>query len=106
MPIPETQPLILPVLRHLADGAERPSVQIKKAIAEQFKLTPEELAQKQRGNSTTFENHVAWPLAWLNQVKAIVKVRKGIYRIADHGKVILEACKDRQEITLKELRAF
>jgi restriction endonuclease Mrr len=105
-PRPGPQPLILAVLRQLADGAEHASVDIRDNLAAQFELTAEELARKQGGDSTRFVNHVAWPLAWLNQAKAIVRVRKGTYRITVYGIAILEECKHTQEITLKELRAF
>ncbi len=106
MPIPCPQPLILPVLRQLADGAEHKSADIRKAIEGRFELTAEDLALKHGGDSTTFVNNHSWALAWLNQARAIVKVRKGTYRVSIIGIAILLECKDRQEITLKELRAF
>jgi restriction endonuclease Mrr len=106
MPIPNPQPLILAVLRQLADGEEHASVDIRDNLAARYELTEKELAQTQGSDSSTFVNHVAWPLAWLNQTKAIVRVRKGIYRITVYGIAILEKCKCRQEITLKELKAF
>ena len=106
MPIPNPQPLILAVLRQLADGAEHASAEIRGNLAARFELSAEDLAQKQGGDSRTFVNHVAWPLAWLNQTKAIVRVRKGIYRITVYGIAILEQCKHTHEITLKELRAL
>jgi restriction system protein len=106
MPIPDPQALILPVLRQLADGVEHKSLDMRKAMEGRFELTPEELAQKQGSNSTTFVNNHSWALAWLSRARAIVKVRKGIYRASIYGIAILVECKDRQEITLQELRAF
>jgi restriction endonuclease Mrr len=106
MPKRGPQPLILAVLRQLADGAEHSSAEIREALAAQFELTAEGLIQKQGGDSATFVNHVAWPLAWLNQAKAIVKVCKGTYRITVYGIAILAECENTQEITLRGLRAL
>jgi len=106
MPIPDPQALILPVLRQLADGVEHKSLDMRKAIEGRFELTAEELARKQGSNSTTFVNNHSWALAWLSRARAIVKVRKGTYRVAIFGTAVLVECKDRQEITLKELRGF
>jgi restriction endonuclease Mrr len=106
VPIPGPQPLILPVLRQLADGAEHASMDVRGNIAREFELTAGQLTQKDRSGSTTFVNHVAWTLAWLNQSKAIVKVCEGIYRITVYGIAVLAECEGAQEITLKELRAF
>jgi restriction endonuclease Mrr len=105
-PIPGPQQLILAVLRQLADGTEHASVEIRDNLAARLEITAEELARKQGSDSSTFVNHVAWPLAWLNQAKAIVRVRKGTYRITVYGIAILEQCKHSHEITLKELRAL
>ena len=105
-PIPGPQQLILTILRQLADGAEHASVEIRDNLAARFEITAEELARKQGGVSGRFVNHVAWPLAWLNRAKAIVRVRTGTYRITVYGIAILEECKHSHQITLKELRAF
>jgi hypothetical protein len=106
MPVPGPQPLILPVLRQLADGAEHASVDVRSNIAGEFELRAGQLGQKERSNSSTFVNNHSWALAWLNRTKAIVNVRKGIYRITIYGIAILAECEDKQEITLKELLGF
>jgi restriction system protein len=45
MPIPDFQTLMLPLLRHLADGTERNNLETLDALAEEFKLTEAERAQ-------------------------------------------------------------
>jgi restriction endonuclease Mrr len=43
MSIPKVQPLLLPVLKALADGAENPVEGIRKRVAERLKLTDDYL---------------------------------------------------------------
>jgi restriction system protein len=106
MPIPDPQALLLPVLRMMADGIDHLSNDMRKTIALDFNITSEEQALKQRSGSTVLTNRVAWALAYLNMAKAITKMKKGVYRIADRGIAILEAYKDRPEITNKDLESF
>lgn len=109
MPIPAPQPLILPVLRILSDGDQHQVSEIRERIANESGVTPEELKQMPlKGTCTIFVNHVAFAFKYLVEGKAITRESKkeALYRKTDHGNVILEACKDRKEITLKELRAF
>ena len=51
---------MLPVLRDLTRG-ERAGQETLDALAEQFALTPDDLAQRlPSGKQATFRNHVAW----------------------------------------------
>ena len=51
MPIPDFETLMLPVLRLASDGAERSMAEMRERIAAEFKLTPEDLAEKQKSGS-------------------------------------------------------
>jgi restriction system protein len=110
MPIPEGQALILPVLRILSDREQHPVEEIRGRIANDFGVTPEELKRMPlKGTSTMFANHVAFAFKYLVEGKAITRESKkeAGYRMTEpRGRAIWEACKDRKEITLKELRAF
>lgn len=109
MPIPEGQALILPVLRILSDREPHAVQEIRDRVANEYRLKLEELQQMPlKGTSTVFVNHVAFAFKYLVEGKAITRKSKkeAVYQIGERGTVILEACKDRKEITLKELRAF
>lgn len=60
MPIPNTQTLLLPVLKVLEDGAEHEVEEIRQCITDQFEVTANELAQKQKSGVSVFVNYVAW----------------------------------------------
>ena len=61
MAIPDFQTLMLPLLRHLADGAEHNNQDTVDALATQFNLTDAERAQLlPSGKQTVFRNRVAW----------------------------------------------
>ena len=86
----KVQPLLLPVLKAIADGVEHPVENIRKHVAEELRLSDDYLKPiNPKTGQTYYENHIAWALAHLNVGKAIVKERKGVYKIADRGKAIL-----------------
>lgn len=108
MSIPSSQALLLPVLKILIDGAEHDVEEIRERIKSQFGVTPSEIAQKNKAGTSVFVNRIAWALAHLNMAagpighaRAIVLVRKGVYRITDHGTAILKS--NPLELTIKDL---
>jgi restriction system protein len=46
MPVPDFQTLMRPLLEEYAAGNERPIADVRAALAVQFGLTPEELAER------------------------------------------------------------
>lgn len=108
MPIPDSETLLLPVLRVLADGLEHSSEQIRERVRAQFDVASHELQLKHKSGTTVFNNRVAWALAHLNMrrgplghTEAIEKVRKEVYRITDHGIAILK--RNPSALTVKDL---
>ena len=60
MAIPDYQTLMLPLLRRLADGHEHALRDLVSALADEFRLTPEERAQPlPSGTQTLIYNRVA-----------------------------------------------
>ena len=109
MPIPDPQTLLLPVLKVLADGAEHHVEEIRECVKNQFGVTPSELAQKNKRGASVFVNRVAWALAHLNMEAgpighpaAIVLIKKGVYRISEHGTAILKG--NPSDLTIRDLR--
>jgi restriction system protein len=91
MTIPKVQPLLLPVLRALADGTERESKKIRDRVAQELRLTSGEQEEiHSKSGLNVYVNRVAFALAYLNMGKAITKKREGMYQIAERGKKLLE----------------
>jgi restriction system protein len=88
--IPKVQPLLLPVLRAVADGNEHPVTAIRDRIAEELRLSLEELnGIHPKSGQNVYVNRVAFALAYLNMGKAITKKKEGRYQIAERGEAIL-----------------
>jgi restriction endonuclease Mrr len=99
---------LLPLLRVLEDGAEHNVEEIRQRITNQFDVTASELAQKNKSGSSVLVNRVAWALAHLNMAAgplghttAISLVRRGVYRITEHGVAILK--RNPSELTIHRL---
>lgn len=105
MSIPDFQTLMLPLLHHLADGAEHNNQETLISLAKEFNLTDGELAQLlPSGNQTVFRNRVAWAKAHFKRAGLIESSRRGIYRITDRGREVLARKPER--IDLKFLDQF
>lgn len=105
MPIPDFQTLMLPLLRHLADGSERTNQETVDALAKEFNLTESDLAQLlPSGQQTIFRNRVAWAKAHFKRAGIIASPRRGVYKITDRGRDVLE--QKPQQIDLKFLDQF
>ena len=90
MSTPKVQPLLLPVLRAMADGAEHPVEEIRNRVAEELGLTEDERKETHRkSGQNVYVNLVAFALAHFNVGKAITKKREGVYQIAERGRVIV-----------------
>jgi restriction system protein len=108
MPIPDSQTLLLPVLRVVADDREHSSEEIRERVKAQFDIVPHELLQKLKNGTPVFHNRVAWALAHLNMRRgplghsqAVEKVRKEVYKITEYGKAILKS--NPSALTIKDL---
>ena len=110
MPIPDSQTLLLPVLRIFGDGAEHSNEEIWERMAVQFKITPSELLQKHPAGNGVFHVNVALALANLQGAphrgsKAIERVRNKsgakFYRITEYGKSILN--RNPSDLTIGDL---
>lgn len=90
MAIPDFQTLMLPLLRHLADGAEHDNQDTADTLASQFNLTDAERTQLlPRGKQAVFRNRVAWAKARFKQAGLIWSPQRGVYQITDRGRETL-----------------
>ena len=90
MPIPDFQSLMLPALKALSDGAEKPVSEIRNHIAEVQGLTPEEMQELlPSGRQSVFVNRVSWALMYLGRAGLSERVRRGVWRLTEEGENLL-----------------
>ena len=105
VPVPEYQSLMLPILRALTDGHEQGLTHLRTTVAEQLKLSPEDLDQRlASGSQPVFVNRFSWALQYLKGAGAIESPRRATYRIASRGTALVK--ENPPEITIATLSAF
>src|SRR5262245_43119643 len=96
VPIPDYETIMLPLLRHLQDGASHDTQETLDYLGDEFSLTEVERRQLlPSGRQPLFTNRVAWAKFYLKKAGLIESPRRGTYRITERGKVLLAAPPDR-----------
>jgi restriction system protein len=104
MSIPDFQTAMLPVLRDLSRG-ERTGQEILEALASEFALSADDLAQRlPSGKQTTFSNRVAWAKSHMKGAGLVESPRRGVYRLTDRGRAVL--AEDLPRLTMGYLHQF
>lgn len=81
---------MLPFLRFLADGGERPLREAEDAIAAQVGLGPEERAEMlPSGQQGIFRNRVGWARRYLKKAGLVQAPRRGVFQITSRGREVL-----------------
>ena len=91
MAIPTYDTLMLPLLKHLADGDTKSTSETFEALANEFNLTDEE--QKEllpSGQQPLFSNRIAWAKAYLKKAGLIESPKRGFYKITPLGEQALK----------------
>jgi restriction system protein len=83
MPIPDFETFMLPVLRLAGDGAEHSMAEMQERIAAEFKLTPADLAEKQKSGNSVFAARLTWAVVSLKTVELLTPAGRG--RVSDIG---------------------
>jgi restriction system protein len=92
VPVPDFQTLMLPVLSALRSGQEKASSEIRDLVADEFRLSAEELAAMlPSGRQGVYANRIAWALSYLKQARLLESPRRGLYRITARGHEVLSA---------------
>jgi len=89
MPIPDFQSIMLPLLKDLEAG-ERTGRDTQAALASQFGLTSDELAQRiPSGTAFLFANRIGWAKTHLKAAGLIEAPARSVYRLTPRGRELL-----------------
>lgn len=103
MAIPDSQSLLLPLLKLHSDGREHAHRESIEAMAVEFKLTEEEKKEMlPSGNMALFDQRVSWAKHRLKKAGLLENPRKGIHKITERG--LKELKKNPSEINVKYLK--
>jgi restriction system protein len=92
MAIPDFQSLMLPLLHSLQDGSECTTQDTLHALAAQLRLTEADVTQPMPSRKAPlFTNRVAWAKLHLKRAGLIDSPRRGVYRITQRGRELLQA---------------
>ena len=101
--IPDYQTCMLPFLRVLRNGAEHSLRDIEGALASEFSLTSDEIAQLlPSGQQGVFKNRVGWARTYLKQAGLLESSKRGVFRITERGLSLLSSAPEKIDIKLLE----
>jgi restriction system protein len=108
LPIPDFQSLMLPLLEHVADGAEYTIAGSRDKLADRYNMTEEELSQRlPSGAANTFYNRLAWAKTYLERAGLLIKIKRGVFKISETGIDLLRNPPERIDINyLQRFDAF
>ncbi len=103
--IPKYEEIMLPFLKYLADGKEHGLGETHDALAEQFKLTDDELrVLLPSARQPVFRNRVGWAKTYLKKAGLLTSPKRALFRISDKGLSLLK--ENPNEITSKFLTRY
>src|SRR5690349_10458428 len=90
MAVPDFQSLFVPVLRSAADGNEHSVAELRRLVATDLRLSPEDLAHKlPKGSQTVFVNRIAWSAVHLVKAGALERIKPGVVKITAYGRELV-----------------
>ena len=99
MPVPDFQSIMLPMLQLASDGNTHAMQQSRDALANAFRLSEEDLAERlPSGRQTTFANRVAWAKVYLVRAGLLESPERGKFNISDRGRNVLNQAPSRIDI--------
>ena len=81
----------VPVLRVLSDGSTRSLRELRRAVADQVGLTPEQRAETLPSGQPKADNRIGWATSYLTRVGALDRPQRGRYTITENGRALLAA---------------
>lgn len=105
MAVPDFQSFFSPLLEIAGDGKEHSMVEARERIADEFKLTAGDLAERlPSGTQTKFINRVAWAKSYFVQAGVLESPRRAHFRITERGKQL--RAQGHQKIDIKMLNQY
>src|SRR6266436_3083871 len=105
MPIPKYDEMMLPVLRILGDGGEHLQRELADQIADHFKLTPQERAERLPKVKATYLRHrLGWAGFSLRRAGLAESPRTGTLQITDEGRTLLAS--NPSQLRASDLKRF
>jgi len=109
--IPDYQSIMLPLLRFAGDGQEHSLRETIDALADTFRLIPEERKELlPSGQQEIFDNRVGWARTYLTKAGLLQKTRRGHYQLSSRGLDVLATNPDRVDVKFldqfEEFRQF
>jgi restriction system protein len=105
MAIPDFQTCMLPLLRFAADGKEHQLKDATQHLAQEFKLTDEELNEfLPSGQQPVLINRIGWARSYMKQAGLLVNPRRGFFQITARGQAVLKEAPP--QINIKYLERF
>src|SRR5882724_8593900 len=105
MAIPKYDEMMLPLLRFLADGTEHPQRELAEQIADHFKLTPQERAERLPKVKATYLRHrLGWAGFSLRRAGLAESPRTGTLQITNEGRTLLAS--NPSQLRASDLKRF
>ena len=91
MAIPTYEEAMIPVLRHAAQGGEYRQADFTDFVSDYFSLDEEERNRLLgSGSKRVIIDRTSWAIVYLHKAGLLERVRRGIYRISDEGRRVLD----------------
>ncbi|OGR29421.1 MAG: hypothetical protein A2X83_06270 [Desulfuromonadales bacterium GWD2_54_10] len=104
MEIPSFEECMLPLLRYAADGQQHSTKDAVDSIADQLQLSSEQRIQLHKSGTNILYANAAWAKTYLKEAKLLEYPLRGMLRITDEGKRVIES--NVQHIDAKFLERF
>lgn len=88
--MPTWEEFMIPTLRVLNDGIVRTRRELCLLVAQDVRLTDDQMKEALSSGQFLYENRIGWGLSFLTNVGALVRPSRGIYTITDAGRQLLE----------------
>src|SRR5690242_4203406 len=106
--IPDFQAIMLPLLQFLGNGQQYPLAEVIKNLSNYFGLSEEDLRERvPSGQQPLFKNRVTWAISYLKNAGLLTYPQRGVYKITDEGKQVLQENMESIRISdLKKIATF
>jgi restriction system protein len=103
--IPDFQSFMLPLLESIGKNGETSMKILREEMIKHFNITKEEQEKKTPNNKQfIYYNRIAWGVSYLRMAELVFYPQRGIYKISDLGKKVLE--NPPEKITISYLKQF